>query len=357
MFIWRMNLSLERLDYKQKIRFLEVAYLFVIAVVVPLCMGPQIFDKFSHSISYIVLNISQLPAIIFFYRVYLEKILFKRKPVISILTFSLFILAYEINCRLSYFFFINVPLMPQTYIDKLKLGNPGSLTELTQNVGYTCLVFLTGFALVMTKRLLAKQEEVHELQYDKLKLELDHLKSQLQPHFFFNTLNNLYTLSIQQSDKAPKMIASLSAIMRYVLYESKEEKVSLNREIQFMHNYFELERIRHTDPGQIEFIVQGNPDGKEIEPLLFLPLIENCFKHALQRDVSENPVKMVLAIDDHELVFQTSNKILEKEKPSVYGGIGLNNIKKRLQLLYGERQQLDLEVESGHFIATISLQI
>lgn len=352
-----MNLSLDRLDYKQKIRYLEIAYLFVIAVVVPLCMGPQIFRKFSHGISYIVLNIFQLPAIIFFYRVYLEKILFNKKPVVAILTFPLFLLAYEINCRLSYFFFIRVPLMPQSYIDKLKLGNPESLSELTQNVGYTCLIFLTGFALVMTKQLLAKQLEVHELQYDKLKLELDHLKSQLQPHFFFNTLNNLYTLSIQQSDKAPKMIAILSAIMRYVLYESKEEKVSLNREIEFMHNYFELERIRHTDAGQIEFIVQGNPDGKEIEPLLFLPLIENCFKHALQRDVLEQPVKIVLAIDDHELIFQTSNKILEQESLPVYGGIGLSNIKKRLNLLYGGRQQLNLEVESGYFIATISLQI
>lgn len=357
MFIWRMKSSFSSLNIKQQVRYVEVIYLFIMSVFIPFCMGLQIFDKFSHTLSLVFLNVLQLPSIIFFYKVYLEKLVFKKKWFLSIITFPLFFLGYELLCRATAIAVIHFPLIPQDYRDKLISGHPEDFTQLNQSIGYTCLVLLTAFALTMTRRLILKQHELHELQYDKLKLELDHLKSQLQPHFFFNTLNNLYTLSIQQSEKAPEIIASLSSIMRYVLYESKEEKVALSREIQFMHNYFELERIRHSNPEQIEFVVQGNPDGITIEPLLFLPLIENCFKHALHKDVLENPIKIVLDIDQHELVFQTSNKILEKENPVGYGGIGLANVKKRLNLLYGDRQQLNLETESDYFIATISLQI
>lgn len=352
-----MKLSFSSLNPKQQLRYVELIYLFILAVLIPFCIGLQIFDKFSHTLSLILLNITQLPSIVFFYRVYLEKMVLKGKTLLSFVVFPVFFLMYELNCRISALLMIRLPFIPQDYRNKLISGHPEDFSQLNQSIGYTCLILLTAFALTMTRRLLKKQAELHDLQFDKVKLELEHLKSQLQPHFFFNTLNNLYTLSLQQSEKAPKIIASLSSIMRYVLYESKEEKVALSREIRFMENYFELERIRHTDPNQIEFVVQGNPDGIEIEPLLFLPLIENCFKHALQQDVLENPVKIVLVIDSDELVFQTSNKLIDKVKTADFGGIGLSNVKKRLQLLYGNRQQLNLETESDHFIATISLQI
>jgi len=124
-----------------------------------------------------------------------------------------------------------------------------------------------------------------------------------------------------------------------------------------MQNYFELERIRHTHTNVIDFRVQGDPSMTEIEPLLFLPLIENCFKHALQKDAEENPVKIILVIDADELVFQTSNKLLKKEKNENYSGIGLTNVRKRLELLYGEKQEMIITQESGDYIATISIQL
>jgi LytS/YehU family sensor histidine kinase len=154
------------------------------------------------------------------------------------------------------------------------------------------------------------------------------------------------------------MIADLSAIMRYVLYETEHEKVPLEKEINFIESYVQLERIRHDEPGLIDFAVQGNPALIEIEPLLFLPLIENTFKHALQKDMPGKYVKIALVVDDDELVFQTSNP---KQKTEIHqpeingGGIGLKNVKKRLDLLYPGRHLLEIDAEGETFNVILTI--
>jgi LytS/YehU family sensor histidine kinase len=207
----------------------------------------------------------------------------------------------------------------------------------------------------MAKKVIKKEGKMQELRYSNIKLELENLRAQIQPHFFFNTLNNLYNLSLKKSTKAPEIISSLKNIMHYVLYESRQ-KVPLIKEIRFMNDYFDLERIRHTNPDLIDFKVQGNPKGIEIEALLFLPLIENCFKHALQKDMLENPITISLLIDNNKIVFQTINTLIE-DKTDKIGGIGLANVKKRLKLLYGDKQQFDIVKSKDRFIATIIIQL
>ncbi|RYY94912.1 MAG: histidine kinase, partial [Chitinophagaceae bacterium] len=175
--------------------------------------------------------------------------------------------------------------------------------------------------------------------------------------FFFNTLNNLYALSLQGSPKTSVTIANLSGIMRYVLYEAQQGQVLLAREIAFIHSYLDLERIRHDDEDAIRFDVQGTPDGRLIEPLLFLPLIENCFKHSLQQGIAGNSVRLVLHIAEGELVFQTSNAVAPAEQRPAPGGIGLQNVRKRLALLYPGRHTLDVAAADGQFTVTLSLQL
>lgn len=200
---------------------------------------------------------------------------------------------------------------------------------------------------------------MYELQAEKLRLELNQLKSQVQPHFFFNTLNNLYSLSVQGSPKTPVVIANLSSIMRYVLYESAAEKVALSKEINFMQNYIDLERLRHNDPTIIQFNVQGHSENLLIEPLLFLPLIENCFKHSLQQATQPSPIVISMLIDEHEIIFETRNKKADvlASLPTKPGGIGLLNVRKRLSLLYPDKHQLQIEEDLHNFNVTLSIEL
>jgi sensor histidine kinase YesM len=252
-----------------------------------------------------------------------------------------------------------LPFIAQSYRDNLASAHPGDFSTniVNQNIGYTILVLLTTFAFALFKQLYNQQHEVYELQAEKLRLELGQLKSQVQPHFFFNTLNNLYSLSLQGSPKTSVTIANLSGIMRYVLYESMAEKVLLSKEIAFMHSYIDLERLRHNQPDSIDFVVQGSPDSLLIEPLLFLPLIENCFKHALQQSVHASPISISILIDEQEITFETRNKKATLLRPSTPGGIGLKNVQKRLSLLYPNRHQLLIDEDAENFTVTLSIEL
>lgn len=254
---------------------------------------------------------------------------------------------------------INLPFIPQGYRNNLTSVKPWTWTgSLIQNMDYTLLIMLSAIGLLFVRELFKRQHLVDQLQSDKLRLELDQLKSQIQPHFFFNTLNNLYALSLQGSPQTSVSIANLSSIMRYVLYEAREEKVLLAKEISFMHSYLGLERIRHSDEQLIQFGVQGNPNGIMIEPLLFLPLIENCFKHSLHHKIPGNQVQILLNIEEEEIIFQTSNlKIADPSTARQEGGIGLSNVRKRLELLYPKRHQLIVTEEDSRFIVTLTLQL
>jgi hypothetical protein len=354
-----MFMNIGNWTYRQKIRTAEYIYLFILAVVIPFTVGLQIFSSFSFTLSYICLNLLQLPSILLFYRVFLPRTLFKKRYLAFIIGLPIYVLLYELNARLAYFIEISLPIFPEQYQKNLLSADPFVWKgRLIQNVDYTLLILLSSIGVVFVRELFKRQHIVDQLRADKLQLELEQLKSQVQPHFFFNTLNNLYSLSLQGSPKTSVTIANLSGIMRYVLYEAREEKVLLAKEIAFLHSYIDLERIRHTDENVIRFSVQGNPNGILIEPLLFLPLIENCFKHSLAYKIPGNQVQIVMTVDEEELNFQTSNKY----QPQVHdktqeGGIGLENVKKRLELLYPGRHSLLAVAEEGKFVVTLSIQL
>lgn len=354
-----MDLGTSNWPYEKKALWSEVIYIILIVIVIPFFVGIQIWDQLSYTFSLILVNILQMPSIILFYRVVLPKTLLKRKIKAFLLLFIPYLAIYELNGRLGAIIVIHLPFVPNGYQGLLKSGHPDSFTYsyFNQTFGYTFLLLLTATALALVKELFKQQQMVYEIAYDKIKIELNHLKAQVQPHFFFNTLNNLYTLSIQQSPTAPIMIANLSEIMRYVIYESEQDKVPLEKEINFICKYIALEKIRHNDPGVIEFELQGDAGLHHIEPLLLLPLIENCFKHALQKNLKDNTVKMVMVIDDEDLIFQTSNKIDQDSSKAAIGGIGLNNVKKRLELLYPNKHSLIIEQNDTFFEVVLTLKL
>lgn len=352
-----MPFSFTSLNYKEKSQVAEIAYLFFICVLSPFAVGFQIFSKLSFTLSLVLINILQLPVILLFYRFYLPFTIGRKRYLLALLFFPVYLLLYELNDRLSAMALIVMPFIPEGYRKNLLSAHPEDFTKgyFNQSIGYTSLVLLAATSLYVVKLLFKNQHNLYTLETEKLKLELRHLKSQVQPHFFFNTLNNMYSLSVQNSPKTPEMITDLSAIMRYVLYETHNEKVSLQQEVSFIKSYISLENLRHDQSNIIDLSIQGDTDEIEIEPLLFLPLIENTFKHALHKDISDKWVKLVLSVDEDELIFQTSNPTLPANKinDKLQGGIGLMNVKQRLKLLYPDKHDLIIHNDENSFTVTL----
>ncbi len=357
-----MLFSFSTLSLKQQSLVTEIAFLLFICVLSPMAVGLQVFtlNKIPFTFSLVLLNVLSAPVIILFYRVYLPATVGKKKYLLAFLLLPIYIMVYEISLRLQSLALIHLPFIPQEYKNNLEAGHPEDFTTgyFHQTIGYTSLVLLAVTCLYIARLYFKNQHRVFTLETEKLKLELNLLKSQVQPHFFFNTLNNLYSLSVQHSPLAPKMITDLSQIMRYVLYETSHDKVSLRQEVNFIKSYISLENLRH-DRSIIDFSIQGDIEATTIAPLLFLPLIENTFKHALHKNIAERSVKLILSVDKDELIFQTTNpkSVLSSTKEKGYTGIGLMNVKKRLQLLYPGHHELAIHEEDGNFTVTLIIHL
>jgi len=357
-----MSFSFSALNYKQKSLVAELFYLFVIGVLSPLAIGLQNFTWLSYALSYTLLNmLSLLPAIILFYRAFLPQTIGRRRYVLFFALLPLYIGVYELNDRLGMLALLHMPFIPEGYKAAIRLAHPERLLSLhfTEYFGYTILVLLGATSLYLIRLLFKSQYNLSAIENEKLRLELNQLKTQLQPHFFFNTINNLYTLSMQNSPQAPKMIHDLSGIMRYILYDARNEQVPLQQEVDFIKSYINLENIRHNEKNTVELVVQGNTDGIRIEPLLFLPVIENTFKHALHADMPEKWVRLILAADEDELIFQAANPKSNERNTCIEngGGIGLPNIRKRLELLYPGRHELVIHDEAHTFTVILTIRL
>ncbi len=195
-----------------------------------------------------------------------------------------------------------------------------------------------------------------ELQRIQLQTELDFLKSQIQPHFFFNTLNNLYALVIKQSPNAPDVVMKLSEIMQYVLYEVKEPRVSLLKAINYLHSYLELEKLRHGDRVQSEINIEGDIDEVDIPPLIFLPFVENCFKHGVKKE-GDIKVNINFAVRGKFLYFSVENSLDGHKDSAPRRGIGIENVKRRLDLLYGKKYKLNTSATKEMFKVFLKLPL
>jgi two-component system, LytTR family, sensor kinase len=187
-----------------------------------------------------------------------------------------------------------------------------------------------------------KNEKIkNDLKSEKTVAELAFLKSQLNPHFLFNTLNNIYVLTYQKSDKAPAAMLKLAEIMRYMLYESNEPLVDLEQEVKYLTNMIELQKMRYHGTVFIESNMQGNFSGKMIAPLLLAPFVENAFKHGDVGD-KDNPLVINLLESHNNVHFSVKNKKRHQNKDEV-GGVGMENVQRRLDLLYAGKYSLDIQ--------------
>ena len=187
--------------------------------------------------------------------------------------------------------------------------------------------------------------------------ELKLLKGQIQPHFLFNTLNSLYALTLESSPEAPNLVLRLSDMLDYILHRGERQRVSLIDELAYLRNYLSLEQVRCGPRAHIQFEESGTDGSYEIAPLLLMPLVENAFKHGVSRTTGDASVKIRLAVDDGILSFGVTNTLPETPLRSEASGLGLQNLKRRLELLYPDRHELRITPGDDLFEADLQLTL
>lgn len=225
-------------------------------------------------------------------------------------------------------------------------------------ISYLTMCTLTGIAsmIVLFKHLLKKQKDFLMAQKEKATAELQLLKAQIHPHFLFNTLNNIYAFSMQRSDKTPGMITKLSSLLSYVLYDCKANEVLLEKEIEVMKNYIDLEKERYGNKLEISLNIEGDIKEKYIAPLLLLPFIENAFKHGTSEQLEKPWLSMDVSVKKNIFrckILNSKNEFAGEEQK----GIGIENVKKRLSYQYPGSHELKLNNEGDFFVVSLMLEL
>jgi two-component system, LytTR family, sensor kinase len=226
------------------------------------------------------------------------------------------------------------------------------------NIAIFLMVFVLSTGIRVINQWLQSEQRTKEIANEKLQAELSFLKAQINPHFLFNTLNNIYALASTQSEHTAAAVMKLSSIMRYVLTEARNDLVPLEKEILFTSHYIELQKMRLTDKTSIDFTIKGDPAGRQIAPLLLLPFVENAFKYGIStREWS--PIRILLEINKDSLYFSISNhKHLNTSlKMTDNTGIGINNTRRRLDLLYEGRYELIIDDKTNDFSVHLNIPV
>lgn len=215
--------------------------------------------------------------------------------------------------------------------------------------------------LALPFRLAADRSEGQRLQLQyknqQVQAELKLLKAKLNPHFLLNTLNNIYSLIELKSPKAGPMILKLSSIMRYMLYETKGDQVPLTKELAYIQNYLDLQQLKKDGQYAIDFQIEGQPEGIQVEPMFFVPFFENCFKHGDLDALGAGWLKGKLSVKDSQLDFLLENTFNPEKRKDITPGISLDMVQQRLQLRYPNQHQLNITKESGLFRVHLALSL
>lgn len=205
-----------------------------------------------------------------------------------------------------------------------------------------------------------KEKQAQQLKQQKLEAELNFLKGQIHPHFLFNTLNNLYALTLKKSDASPEVVLKLSELLSFMLYECNSRSVSLDKELKLVENYIDLERIRYDDRLKLKYEKEGDISSNTIPPMLLLPFVENAFKHGTSGSLEEVKVEISVKVDQSTLYFEVKNTKPDApadEEFEYQKGIGLKNVSRRLELLYNGYYSMKKEESETSYTISLTIQL
>jgi LytS/YehU family sensor histidine kinase len=266
-----------------------------------------------------------------------------QKKIAGYLLLSSFFLKVAVNITVLLFAFSIAPF---------RTGKPAVMQwdllwtiNTTQVISAFSILTVCGIAISIKlfKKWYIKNDRNKKVEDEKKIMELEMLKAQVHPHFLFNTLNNLYSLTLINSDKAPAVVTALSDLMHYMLHECNEKEVPLDKEITVLKKYVELEKLRYGNRIDTSFSCSGNTHELLIAPLLLLPLVENSFKHGVSEQLDQCWINISLHAENDVLTFSLGNSFSRSATQSAIGGIGQQNIKKRLELIYPGKYELAIK--------------
>lgn len=284
----------------------------------------------------------------------IPRFLVKRKTIQYVLLFLLLLTSTTV---LSFYLthFVNSRLVGLNYM--------GALKDVT--MPYHAFPGLLMFALLAFGKFMAdavkNQHRLDNMEMEQLQSELSSLRSQINPHFLFNALNTIYGMARRTDEDTADAILKLSDILRHGLYECEDTEIYIEKEIMFVKQYVEFAQLRLYDKDKIKLTIDAATTHQKIAPLLLIPFIENAIKHGLGRDSGNSWVKVALSLHDNNLLFVCVNSNFSRyhtnESLSVNSGIGLKNVKRRLDLLYADKHTLDIQDGITSFSVTLNLQL
>lgn len=367
-------LKIPQLSFNQK---KNLAHLFFLSILMmgPYLMFPLKTSPFQNKI-FLFTAITAFSAYLLNCCYFIPKFLHKRRILsfLCLLLFSFLVVIFlrillsdlifqeEVRGRI---FYIRKYFFPKETFHLIKGGIPlsnGDVVMIMPAIFPLIFTFATSTSIEITAYWIQREQTEKEIQNERLNSELLFLKSQINPHFLFNTLNNIYSLAVDKSDHTETAILMLSQMMRYMLYETNAEKVALNQEIEYLENYLSLQKLRLSQKKNIEIKIdiQNNYPDLTVAPLLMIPLVENAFKHGLSYQ-QDSFIHVLLSCASDQIFFSIHNsKPLDCSDANPYEistGIGLKNIRRRLDLLYPNQYELVIQDNSRHYLVELRLKL
>lgn len=287
------------------------------------------------------------------YLILVPKLLLKKKVGLYILTSLVVLVIFNISAAF---------ILPTAPLSKFQLMAGKSGLPPLKNLPHAMMAitslafFLLGGILALTKDFYRRDRVIKEKEAHRSETELQFLRAQLNPHFLFNSLNSIYSLVRNKHLEAPEAVITLSELMRYMLYEARQELVPLDKEIQYIKNFVSLQLLRLSNSENVKLNISGNYNDKKISPLLLIPFVENAFKYGTDfKGVTYVQMKLEIVAD--HFFFFVRNKVGVYRRDESNSGIGLENIKHRLQLLYPEEHKLLISKDNGYYEVQLELNL
>lgn len=352
-FCVNLNFMIDFFDKKYRIYF-HVFYWISVVLFFTLLWGTRYNNYWICFYNELVFLPVKLGVTYFALNIIIPKLLYKRKYI-----------EFGVASALSMFFggFFQRLLVYYSPIPFLGLSNPNTTlfdpTEILNHIINITSVMIIPVVIKLHSHQLDNEKKIFTLSQQKTKAELLFLRNQIQPHFFFNVLNDLYAMALKKSDKTPDMILKLSDLMRYVLKESTEDFVSLEKELNYIQNYIDLEKLRYGKRIKVNVNYSGDFQKYKIVPLLLLPFVENAFKHSTTNDVGGEWINIDFNLMESQFTLFVENSYdaeIETNK-NVSSGIGIKNVRERLNILYPDKHLLEYKKTANSYISKLSIYL
>lgn len=327
---------------------------FVIVFGVPYCSLEG--DCLTMIFDILILMPVKMAAVYFTIYYLLPFFLIQKKYVRFFLLFFLSAIIFGLLHRTLQFYIIGPLYYPETYLG-WHFWNKSYILYGILSI-YTVVAVAT--AIKLLKQSYQNQKLNQQLVNEKLEAELNMLKAQIHPHFLFNTLNNIYALALEKSEATAEGILKLSDLLDYMLYDCNVPFIALDKEIKLINDYIELEKLRYGKRLKVNMQVTGNTSGKQIAPMLILPFVENSFKHGSSKELNETRINIDLKVALNAIDLRVENSRSNsrvKDNNGYSEGIGLNNVKRRLELIYKGKYQLEINANEGLFKIHLHLEL